>query len=157
MDFFYFEMKTNLVIDNKLSFDLKDYTDDVVEKTKEHIEAFAIDVEIDATRDAPAFLSIDKKFENGGLSAEIGVMGGQVVAEDQSSASNMAAYWEFGTGLSAAEITAGYPQWVKDKAMEYFISGKGTLIGQPYLFNNFLARLPNFERNISKMLSEERK
>lgn len=150
-------MKTNLVIDNKLSFDLKDYTDDVVEKTKEHIEAFAIDVEIDATRDAPAFLSIDKKFENGGLSAEIGVMGGQVVAEDQSSASNMAAYWEFGTGLSAAEITAGYPQWVKDKAMEYFISGKGTLIGQPYLFNNFLARLPNFERNISKMLSEERK
>lgn len=150
-------MKTNLVIDNKLSFDLKDYTDDVVEKTKEHIEAFAIDVEIDATRDAPAFLSIDKKFENGGLSAEIGVMGEQVVAEDQSSASNMAAYWEFGTGLSAAEITAGYPQWVKDKAMEYFISGKGTLIGQPYLFNNFLARLPNFERNISKMLSEERK
>lgn len=150
-------MKTNLVIDNKLSFDLKDYTDDVVEKTKEHIEAFAIDVEIDATRDAPAFLSIDKKFENGGLSAEIGVMGEQVVAEDQSSASNMAAYWEFGTGLSAAEITAGYPQWVKDKAMEYFVSGKGTLIGQPYLFNNFLARLPKFERNIDKMLSEKRK
>lgn len=150
-------MKTNLVIDNKLSFDLKDYTDDVVKKTKEHIEAFAIDVEIDATRDAPAFLSIDKKFENGGLSAEIGVMGEQVVAEDQSSASNMAAYWEFGTGLSAAEITAGYPQWVKDKAMEYFVSGKGTLIGQPYLFNNFLARLPKFERNIDKMLSEKRK
>ena len=147
----------NAVVDNKVTINLKKYKESIVSEIKDHISDFATDVEIAATRDAPNFLSIDKKFENGGLSAEVGVMGGQMVGENQSSGYNIAAYWEFGTGLSAAEITAGYPQWVKDKAMEYYVSGKGTLVGSPYLFNNFLAYLTPFERNVTKMLDENKR
>ena len=148
---------SKVVVDNKVTFNLGKYKKSIISETKELISDFATDVEIAATRDAPNFLSIDKKFENGGLSAEVGVMGGQLVGENQSSGYNIAAYWEFGTGLSAAEITAGYPQWVKDKAMEYYVSGKGTLIGSPYLFNNFLARIPTFERKVNKMLDENKR
>ena len=147
----------NAVVDNKVTINLKKYKESIVSEIKDHISDFATDVEIAATRDAPNFLSIDKKFENGGLSAEVGVMGGQLVGENQSSGYNIAAYWEFGTGLSAAEITAGYPQWVKDKAMEYYVSGKGTLIGNPYLFNNFLAHIPTFERKVRTSLDENKR
>ena len=146
-----------VVVDNKVTFNLEKYKKSIISETKELISDFATDVEIAATRDAPNFLSIDKKFENGGLSAEIGVMGGQMVAPNQSSGYNIAAYWEFGTGLSAAEITAGYPQWVKDKAMEYYVSGKGTLIGSPYLFNNFLAHIPTFERKVRTLLDANKR
>ena len=145
------------VVDNKVTINLKKYKESIVSETKDHISDFATDVEIAATRDAPNFLSIDKKFENGGLSAEVGVMGGQLVGENQSSGYNIAAYWEFGTGLSAAEITAGYPQWVKDKAMEYYVSGKGTLVGSPYLYNNFLAYLTPFERKVRTLLDENKR
>lgn len=147
----------NAVVNNRVTINLEKYKKSIVSEIKDHISDFATDVEISATRDAPNFLSIDKKFENGGLSAEVGVMGGQMVGENQSSGYNIAAYWEFGTGLSAAEITAGYPQWVKDKAMEYYVSGKGTLVGSPYLFNNFLAYLTPFERNVTKMLDENKR
>ena len=147
----------NAVVNNRVTINLEKYKKNIVSEIKAHISDFATDVEISATRDAPNFLSIDKKFENGGLTAEIGVMGGQLVGENQSSGYNIAAYWEFGTGLSAAEITSGYPQWVKDKAMEYYVSGKGTLIGSPYLFNNFLARIPTFERKVRTSLNENKR
>ena len=156
MGIYYFKGMSK-VVDNKVTIHLKKYKESTVSEIKDHISDFATDVEISATRDAPNFLSIDKKFENGGLSAEVGVMGGQMVGENQSSGYNIAAYWEFGTGLSAAEITAGYPQWVKDKAMEYYVSGKGTLIGSPYLFNNFLAHIPTFERKVRTSLDENKR
>ena len=47
----------------------------------------------------------------------------------QSDPAHKAMYFEFGTGLSASQILAPYPQWVKDIAYEYYVSGKGTLIG----------------------------
>lgn len=144
-------------IKNTIMVDLKGYSEKIISKTVDNIENFITNVEISATRDAPRFLSIDKKFENKGLTAEVGVMGGQIVATGESSGSNMAAYWEFGTGLSAAEITAGYPAWVKELAMEYFVSGKGTLVGQPYLFNNFLNYLPKFQKEQKKIMDEEEK
>ena len=148
---------SKVVINNRVLFNLEKYKKSIIPEIKELISDFATDVEIAATRDAPNFLSIDKKFENGGLTAEIGVMGGQLVGENQSSGYNIAAYWEFGTGLSAAEITAGYPQWVKDKAMEYYVSGKGTLVGSPYLYNNFLAYLTPFERKVRTLLDENKR
>ena len=148
---------SKVVINNRVLFNLEKYKKSIIPEIKELISDFATDVEIAATRDAPNFLSIDKKFENGGLTAEIGVMGGQMVGENQSSGYNIAAYWEFGTGLSAAEITAGYPQWVKDKAMEYYVSGKGTLVGSPYLYNNFLAYLTPFERKVRTLLDANKR
>lgn len=97
-----------------------------------------------ATRTAPQFVTIDSRFERNDdyMEGEVGVFG-----EDETS--NIAAYFEFGTGLSAVEILAPYPDWVKDIAWQFYVNGQGTLKGKPYLFNHFLV--------IEKELKEELK
>ena len=66
---------------------------------------------------------------------------------------DMAAYIEFGTGLSAADILSNYPQWVKDIAMQFYVNGQGTLDGHPYLYNNFLTVQASFERELEKIMT----
>ena len=106
----------------------------------------ATDLELKATRGAPrgededVFIHIDKRFSEGGLKAEVGVMGDN----------NLAAYFEFGTGLSAKEILAPYPDWIKDIAREFYITGRGTLKGKPYLYNNYLMLMPIFRKDVEK-------
>lgn len=78
--------------------------------------------------DSLNFIHIDKKFSKGGLTGEVGVFGDN----------ELAAYFEFGTGLSAREILAPYPQEIKDIAKQFYINGQGTLKGHPYLYNNYL-------------------
>lgn len=102
------------------------------------------EVEIMATRAAPKFISIDKKISNGGYTGEVGVMGDN----------EMAAYIEFGTGLSAAQILAPYPQWIKDIAMQFYITGEGTLKGKPYLYNNFLVIEEKFKKELQRIIDE---
>lgn len=100
------------------------------------------EVEILATRRAPNFVSIDKRFTDGGLTGEVGVMGDNPIA----------AYFEFGTGLSAVEILADYPDWVRNIAYDFYVNGKGTLQGKPYLFNNFLVIAERFEKELQQLL-----
>ena len=45
------------------------------------------------------------------------------IPKNQSDPLTKAMYFEFGTGLSASQILAPYPQWVKDIAYEYYVSG----------------------------------
>lgn len=102
----------------------------------------AVNIEIQATRDAPkGFISIDKQFSNQGLTAEVGVMG----------ENNLAAYFEFGTGLSAKEILSAYPQYVKDLAYQFYITGEGTLKGKPYLFPAVFRYTKEFERELKRL------
>lgn len=103
------------------------------------------DVQIMAMRDAPKFVNIDKKFTDKGLTGEVGVMG-------EMEGNHIAAYIEFGTGLSAREILAPYPQWVKDIAHEFYVNGQGTLQGKPYLYNNFLAIAEKFKRDLKELV-----
>jgi len=49
------------------------------------------------------------------MTGEVGVLG----------ENNLAAYFEFGTGLSAREILAPYPQWIKDIAWQFYVNGLG--------------------------------
>ena len=109
---------------NTTSANLQAYKRSRIEKVKNAIADTASNIELEATRKAPKFISIEKRFSEKGLKAEVGVKG----------SNEMAAYIEFGTGLSAASILAPYPKWVKDIAMEFYINGKGTLKGKPYFY-----------------------
>ena len=115
---------------NTTAKNLRNYSKKQLEAVKNLIADTATSIEIQATRDAPSaedtdgFINIDKNFTNKGLTAEVGVMG----------ENKLAAYFEFGTGLSAASILAPYPQWVKDTAYKFYINGLGTLKGKPYLY-----------------------
>ena len=148
-------MKNKTVIQNTLAYDLNGYKEEVIAKTKQFIQQLIFKTNIEATRDAPKFVSIDNKFEDKGLTAKVGILGQQTVPKNQSDPANVAVYFEFGTGLSASQILAPYPQWVKDIAYEYYVSGKGTLIGKPYLFNNFLKNIETFERDLNNLLEKE--
>ena len=148
-------MKSKTVIQNTLTYDLNGYKEDVIAKTKQFIQQLIFKTNIEATRDAPKFVSIGNKFEDNGLTAKVGILGQQAVTKNQSDPANVAVYFEFGTGLSAAQILAPYPQWVKDIAYEYYVSGEGTLIGKPYLFNNFLKNIETFERDLNSLLEKE--
>lgn len=134
-----------LVFDT-VSNDLEKYKNDIVKKVKNLISDFASQLEILATRDAPNFIHIDKRFSEKGLKAEVGVMGDNP----------MAAYIEFGTGLSAVEILAPYPQWIRDIAIQFYINGEGTLKGKPYLYNNFLMLMHSFRVELDRILKVKR-
>jgi hypothetical protein len=103
------------------------------------------DVQVLAMRDAPKFVNIDKKFTDRGLTGEVGVMG-------EMEGNHIAAYIEFGTGLSAREILAGYPKWIQDIAYEFYVNGQGTLQGKPYLYNNFLVIAEKFKKELKELV-----
>ena len=115
---------------NTTAKNLRNYSKKQLEAVKDLIADTATSIENQATRDAPSaedtdgFINIDKNFTNKGFTAEVGVM-----AENK-----LAAYFEFGTGLSAKSILAPYPQYVKDVARAFYETGEGTLKGKPYLF-----------------------
>ena len=89
--------------------------------------------------------------ENGTYKGEVGVEG-----NSKSKAGKLAAYIEFGTGLSARTILANYPKAVQDTAYKFFETGLGTLKGRPYLFNNFLKNFEEFKRNLIKIGLKEK-
>src|SRR5690606_24431846 len=132
---------------NTVGRDLERYRKDIVKKVVDLVSDFASQLEIEATRDAPNFIHIDKKFSKGGLKAEVGVMGDNPLA----------AYIEFGTGLSAQQILAPYPQWIRDIAMQFYVNGLGTLKGKPYLYNNYLRLLHGFRVELDKILNIKRR
>ena len=53
-------MKIKAVIQNTLTYDLNGYRDEVIAKTKQFIQQLIFQTNIEATRDAPSFVSIGK-------------------------------------------------------------------------------------------------
>lgn len=143
--------------------DINKYKEDTIGKIKGVIEDTAKDIEIEARRDAPTFLvkadgtygntnlgigqMIDTVFLDRGLTAKVGIQGEEPLP----------AYMEFGTGLSAKEILAPYPDWVKKIAMEFYVNGRGTLRGKPFLYPAVLKAQLQFEKDIKEVLDENRK
>src|SRR5690554_1819923 len=144
---------------NTTTGNLQRYSKDTLKEIKLLVADITTQIEIDATRDAPRFtdagegnktegdlfINIDKKFTDNGYTGEVGVMG----------ENNMAAYLEFGTGLSAREILAPYPQWIKDIAWKFFVTGQGTLKGKPYLYPNVLKGIPVFQRELKQLVDKD--
>lgn len=133
-----------MAVINTASENLLKYKQSIRKKIIQLVQDSITEVEIMATRDAPKFISIDKRFSNAGFTGEVGVMGDN----------EMAAYIEFGTGLSAQQILAPYPQWIRDIAWQFYVNGQGTLQGKPYLYNNFLVIEEKFKRELDKLLNE---
>lgn len=150
------------VIINTINQDLEKYRKDTVKKIITLVAEIISAIEVAAYRDLNLgsqdrenmaragvdslnFIQIDKKFSNGGLTGEVGVMG----------ENDLAAYFEFGTGLSAQEILAPYPQEIKDIAMKFYVNGQGTLQGKPYLYNNYLRYKNDFLKELEEILSKE--
>ena len=130
---------------NTTSKNLSTYKTKMFRDVVRLVENAITDVQILAMRDAPKFVNIDKKFTDKGLTGEVGVMG-------EMEGNHIAAYIEFGTGLDAVRILAPYPQWIKDIAYEFYVTGRGTLQGKPYLYNNFLVIEEKFKRDLKKLV-----
>ena len=152
--------KKHTNITSTVELDLKKYKDKTIESIMKEIDFVITHTEREAiaalkavTKDQLArdskqdvkFITIDGKITDKGLTGTVGVEGGE---------SDLAAYIEFGTGLSAQQILAPYPQWVRDIAMEFWKTGKGTLKGTPYLYNNFLKNLEVFKKNITSITTK---
>ena len=130
---------------NTTSKNLSTYKTKMFRDVVQLVENAITDVQILAMRDAPKFVNIDKRFTDKGLTGEVGVMG-------EMEGNHIAAYIEFGTGLSAREILAPYPQWIKDIAHEFYVNGQGKLQGKPYLYNNFLVIAEKFKRDLKELV-----
>ena len=138
-------------ITSSVKADLQKFKEDKLREVKLQIMKVIKDTEIQAIQDAPNFIKIDGVIKDGGYSGALGVMG-----DSESEEGKLAAYIEFGTGLSAVSILAPYPQEVKDTAMAFYVNGQGTLIGSPYLFNNWLRNLETFKENMNKIGLKEK-
>lgn len=138
---------------NTTSVNLDKYRKDQIRKMRELVVDTVTDIEVEATRNAPVsedgdiFINIDKRFTNNDMTGEVGVMG----------ENNLAAYFEFGTGLSAREILAPYPQWIKDIAWEFYINGQGTLQGKPYLYPAVLRYGNEFYKKMARLVKNKMK
>ena len=136
---------------NTTTGNLKRYSENTLKEIKSLVADITTQIELDATRDAPMssggtkFISIDKRFSDNGYTGEVGVMG----------ENDLAAYFEFGTGLSAGQILAPYPQWIKDIAWKFFVTGQGTLKGKPYLYPNVLKGIPVFQRELKQLVDKD--
>jgi len=126
---------------------LNKYKEVQIREMKNLVADTVTDIEIEATRNVPdepasiqgmKFINIDKQFSKGGLKGEVGVMGNN----------NLAAYFEFGTGLSAVSILAPYPEWIKEIARKFYINGQGTLKGKPYLYPSVLKNFLIFKEKL---------
>jgi hypothetical protein len=138
---------------NTTSDNLKKYKADQIRKMRYLVVDTVTDIEIEATRNAPVgedgdiFINIDKRFTNNDMTGEVGVMG----------ENNLAAYFEFGTGLSAREILAPYPEWIREIAWKFYINGLGTLKGKPYLYPSVLKNTEIFNKKLDEIVKEKTK
>ena len=138
---------------NTTSDNLKKYKAEQVKKMRELVVDTVTTIEIEATRKAPVgedgdiFINIDKRFTNNDMTGEVGVMG----------ENNLAAYFEFGTGLSAREILAPYPEWIREIAWKFYINGLGTLKRKPYLYPSVLKNTEIFNKKLDEIIKEKTK
>jgi len=151
-----------ITVENTLSKNLDLYKTQLFRDVVQLVEFAIKDTEMDAKRalnfDASyavdtRFINVASSFKNKGLTGEVSVDGAK--REGGKGGDDMAAYIEFGTGLSAREILAPYPQWVKDIAMEFFVNGLGTLQGKPYLYNNFLKNVEKFKADLQALMDKQ--
>ncbi|QBQ41079.1 hypothetical protein E2P86_07900 [Sphingobacterium psychroaquaticum] len=152
---------------NSVSSDLEKYRKDTVKKIKDLVGVVVSELLHKAQRglDAASYdrenmsranmdsmnaIHLASKVTKGGLKGEVGVFGGSV----DDPVVMIAAYIEFGTGLSAKDILANYAEDIKAIARLYFKTGDGTLQGSPYLYNNYQAAIPQFEKDLKAILDK---
>ena len=143
---------------NTTSDNLKKYKADQIRKMRYLVVDTVKDIEVEATRKAPVgedgdhFITIESEFRDNDMTGEVGVWGKNNLA-----AYFLAAYFEFGTGLSAREILAPYPEWIREIAWKFYINGLGTLKGKPYLYPSVLKNTEIFNKKLDEIIKEKTK
>ena len=132
---------------NTTSDNLKKYKADQIRKMRYLVVDTVKDIEVEATRKAPQFVAVESEFRNNDLTGEVGVWG----------ENNLAAYFEFGTGLSAREILAPYPEWIREIAWKFKRPEDGTLKGKPYLYPSVLKNTEIFNKKLDEIVKEKTK
>lgn len=118
----------------------------IQQEVKEEIFDTGQQIAAEATSRAPKSIVVMSEITNGGYSAKIRTNVGPI-----------AAYVEFGTGLSAAQYVPSLPKEWQSLAMLFYVNGKGTLQKQPYLYPAYFRNVPILTKNLSDMLKREAK
>ena len=146
----------------------------VEQETKELIEYYTREIEVEAFRAAPGGGDrIRTEFGSIGFEDVSNMRRGQtpiaqaigyIITDNglsgtiyvEKSAGDIAIYTEMGTGQSAASYLADKdPEW-KATAMKYYVNGLGTIIAQPYLLPAILRNEPKLIADLKKLMSELR-
>lgn len=90
---------------------------------------------------------LNKEFTNNNFT------GGVYIAEQ---ASKMYVYIEFSTGNSAAQYIPTLPKEFQDFARKYYVNGKGTIIGKPFLLPAYFKYRSEFVKNLKKIVEKSR-
>lgn len=103
----------------------------------------ALDIESGAKQRAPVDTgrlrsSIQSKIDHKDISAEV------------TANVDYAPYVEFGTGLYAKELLAGKPREMVQHAREFFKTGRGRRMAQPFLFPTYYEQRPKIIARIKK-------
>lgn len=124
---------------------LADIRDDIVDEISET----ATNIELGATRDIPIgdkkliASMIVKKASNGGLVQTIQVNAGE-----------LGAYFEFGTGQSAAQLVPTLPDEFQKIAERFIKNKQGRLIAHPYFYPNYARYTNGLEGRLLKILKD---
>jgi hypothetical protein len=145
---------------DKVLADFRKFGDDGVRSVKKNIEFSATNIESKAISRAPGppfniKQRINKDFKEQGLTAFVGYEAkqGDIVPTD-TKAYELAAFVEFGTGLSAVEILSrpGYTKEIRDLAYTFKKEKDGYLVGTPYLFPSFFEEIPELIKRLERDL-----
>lgn len=156
---------------NQFAAELQRKTDAFIKEVKDIVELNTGDLEQQAIADAPGpgdlirtefgtqtqdeirgnrnwtpiSQSIGYKIIDGGLK-------GVVMVADV--AGELAAWVEFGTGQSAATYLATVPPEWRAEAQKYYLTGKGTIVNQPYIYPAFMKYKEQFLKDLKQAIKE---
>lgn len=65
-------------------------------------------------------------------------------------------YVEFGTGATGERYIPTLPQEFQEFARRYYVNGKGTIIGQPFLLPAYFKYRTEFVKNLKKIVEKNR-
>lgn len=74
----------------------------------------------------------------------------------EKSAGDLAAWVEFSTGQSAKTYLATVPAKWREEARKYFITGRGTIIGKPYMLPAFFKYSVIFKKELKDLFKRTR-
>lgn len=136
---------------------------EIKEDVRDIVEESILAIQTDAIRNAPAAgdmvaTQYGEQKINTGINQFIGAsfhvqakgLAGEVFIE--AGASNLAAYLEFGTGISAANYVPTLDTEWQAVAMRYYVNGKGTLVKHPFLLPAWFKHEPTVVPKIKAAL-----
>ena len=150
-------------LDNFIDY-LNKKNNDIIEAVKINLSDVATNIEAQASASAPSVYrigdqSIDLKFIRQKIDKKVieNGLGYNVGLNVPSQGEQWEAWMEFGTGLSAEQILggAGYTPEIEAQAGQFFRTGEGRIIGQPYLYPAFFRNTANLANEMAEEINKK--